>query len=443
MPLVLDHHHSRRSGFSGLGYLALVVGFTTHSLGASREPLTFGAARERALAHSLDKKRAILALDMARLDASLVAAESDPRLTLSGTLSDRRPRDKDAASNARDKVFAASLSATLYDFGRAGARAAQSAARLQSEALSKDEIDERLGFAVARAFAAAIGAERIRAVVDNQARVATAKEHAQRDNYRQGLRTENDVLAAEVELGRARLALQRAIDECRATQLALSQLVGAEAIGTEFDLPAKSVAVNDPRFFVALVTKWQDFLPNAATRRQTADHDGLAALEDLVRAKMRPTLTALVTGQETAPYGATFKNQVSGQLQLSWDLPWNGVGKTELQQLSMRRSDLELASAAHLKERHHRAKEAELALRAGEAQWLAQTAQRELAVKQSEFVRRRYTFGKASTLEVQAAEGDVLAADLEAARLVNQVSVLAISIAEARNYSSRLDEVFP
>ncbi|MCX6110736.1 MAG: hypothetical protein NTZ90_14170, partial [Proteobacteria bacterium] len=70
--------------------------------------------------------------------------------------------------------------------------------------------------------------------------------------------------------------------------------------------------------------------------------------------------------------------------------------------------------------------------RAGKSQLAALTAQVRLIDREHELVQRRYRAGKASALEVSAAEADLLTQRLAVATTLNTLALRVIDVAQAR-----------
>jgi hypothetical protein len=197
-------------------------------------------------------------------------------------------------------------------------------------------------------------------------------------------------------------------------------------------LPGGTLSPHDPAAWRSLVASWTAFGKSAADRRRERETTALGEDEDLVHATKRPLLSAGLTAQRAGVWGTEPANVYSGQVQLSWDVPWSGMSRDELHRIGLRRQDLELQEQQDMKARRDRDAAAQESFRAGEAQWTALAAQVELAARQHELALRRYETGKASAFEVSTAEADLLASQLDLIKLQNALALSLIDIAQAR-----------
>src|SRR5690606_26626849 len=129
----------------------------------------------------------------------------------------------------RDHVYSARLGYTIYDFGRQSAKELAASESLKAQELASEEVDEELFWSVLRAYQAVVAAERIVAIVKEQLSISEEKLREQRKNYNQGLRPESDVVTAEVDVGRAKLAYQEAWNDALIAKQELISLINPES----------------------------------------------------------------------------------------------------------------------------------------------------------------------------------------------------------------------
>lgn len=401
---------------------------------APNQALTFEHVLQQALTQSLDAQRAVLNLEIARADRDILTYENDPRGNLSASIGGSRPKrtGPQAQSGPRDQVYNATISMPIYDFGRHSARFEAANFTVEAKALAKEEVEEALKFSVARAYATVLAVERLKKVIKEQVEVSRSRLDIVGTNYRKGLRPESDVLAAEVDLGKANLALQRAKDDVRSARATLALLAGLSTDMVEAPLPEKRALDGNSE-------RWADLfshLPagkSVAERRLEKEREALQADQSLIDASQRPTLAGSLSAQRSGAWGQETQELYTGQMQLSWDVPWNGMHRDELRRLGLRRQDNELQVNFIRKVKSDKEAMAKVAFKAAEEQYVASKQQESLLAKQRELVRRRYETGKATALEVSSSEADLLSARLDLVRLLNAMTIAALDTAEARS----------
>jgi outer membrane protein TolC len=420
-----------------------VIGVSLLGLGAAQpaEPLTFAKAMTAATSRSIDAQRAALAEDQAAADLAVLEHENEAKLGVSGIWGARRPKAA-AGSAARDQVYELSLSKTLYDFGRHAARIEQSKSARDVKNLAREEVTEALRYRVARAFAEIAAAERQIAVAADEVDISGAKLKQQQTNYRRGLRPESDVVTAEADVGRAQLGLIRAQDAARTARLSLARLMGVESGPVAGALPAKATALQEPSVWRGLVGRWADFAKTAAATRREREVQALSADEELISATKRPVLSGSVNAQHAASWDDGFgKPQYTGQVELSWDVPWSGMSRDELRRVAIERQDLGLQDASETRARSDQDALGRAALDASAAQWDALVKQRQLAERQLKLVQRRYESGNATATEVSTAESQLVDVRSSQAQLAASMVDAVIDVAEARGVKD-VGEVF-
>lgn len=414
---------------------------------AAAATLSLAEAVEAAQSRSLEAKRSALAEDLARIDSELAAFADDPRISLSATAGARWAQKTDSSPNnfkelTKEHAYSGQLAYTLYDFGRQDARLAQAEQALKARELGKDEVDEKLFWSVARAYFAVAAAERLVAITKDQLSVNESKLGQQTRNYRQGLRPESDVVTAEVDVGKSRIAHQQAVFDAQMTRLRLGLLMsppqeGAEGIaaGPSGAVPTDGISTKAPSAWDGMLAALAKRAASAAERRFAAESDALAAEVAAIDAKTRPTLTATLGAQYGSDGSGDFtpmRPSSTGQLAFTWELPWNGMSRTETHRVSLRRRDLELQIEAEREARRVRERQALQQLDAAKAQHGLLEAQLALAQKQQKLVNDRYRTGKASAIELSTAEAALLGVHLDRTRLSNAVAESLLTLAEAR-----------
>lgn len=418
--------------------------------------LTFEEALKLALARSLEAQRAALAIEQATVDRAFVDYETDPRATLSGTLSTRWGTASAASANAlrpgtatraeielanpfddwrytKDQYYGAQVAATLYDFGRNAARAAQADAVVASRTLAADEVREGLRFKVGRAYATAVSAERVAAITRDQINVAEAKLGLQKKNYQRGLRPESDVVTAEVEVGRARIAQESADASARTARVNLARLIGLEEGVGSVILPPPSAAA-DAKAIARAVEKLGPEQTPAAVRRRARERDALGFDRQALDAAKKPSVTGSVGFTESGPlaWRPALQPQLATQLGMTWDIPWNGMQRDEERRLALRSKDLDLLDQIDARARADKEAVARTTMVTAGRQWAALAGQLELLERQRRLVQSRYEQGKASAIELGQTEADLVNLRLEQARLAAAELQAALDVAEAR-----------
>jgi outer membrane protein TolC len=427
--------------------MALLTPFHTSAKGLPRaspapntEYLSYDAALELALTRSIDTQRANLGIDLAAADVAVLSHENDPRLVLSDTLSEMRPNATNllgntiANANRSGTTAILQLSGMIYDFGRHAARLAQSENQKDLRSLTHEETLLNIRYRVARGYTSLVSAERAFVVAGEQVKITQAKLEQQRLHYKRGLRSESEVLAAEMDLGRANLVLSRAKAEIRSVRQTFASLLNVqEELVYQKPLPSQVLELKPPEKTVLLLARWGDVIQkNPRDQRREKEAEALVRDEDLVRSMQRPTLTGSISAQHLMPWNGAARNVYLGQMQLSWDIPWNGMARDERHRISLRRRDLALLTESERNDRKDQDARARLTLENAAVEWQSSKNQASLAERQRELVQRRYDSGKASALELTSAEAELLTQRLELVRLQNTMTLALIDLAEAR-----------
>lgn len=423
---------------------------------ARAAPVTYEEAFAQAKAQSVDAKRAAITQQLAAIDRDLVAYSDDPRVNVSGAWSARwgvpnssgsspRTPAKAAEINAvkpfetwaftKDQTYAAQVSAMLYDWGRYDAALVRANAAVEAKTLAVDELDEVLRYKVARAYAAVAAADRVITVTAAQVAIAAKKLAAQTSNYQHGLRPESDVVTAEVEVGRARLADERAHLDAEGTRVALAVLMGGGVDPNALEIARSGGAGGlDVNGIVTVADQWAKTARPAAVQRREKERAVLDADSVALDVATKPTLTGAVGIQEAGTLSSkpAWKPALTSQVAIGWDVPWNGMRRDQDRRIAMQRQDLALQDEADARVRSDKEKIAHAVLAAGVRQWGALEKQLVLIEKQKTLVQRRYEQGKASAIELGASEADLASFRLEQVKVVNTQVAAALDVAEAR-----------
>ncbi|MBF0442156.1 MAG: TolC family protein [Oligoflexales bacterium] len=434
----------KRTLFLPLIFLARFPG-TFAETAESTKILTFEEALNRALTSSYEIQRSTISSEQAKLDLSIADYKSDPRLTLEGTLSDQSSSGPGAKpeSNGKSQNYAATLSYDLWDFGRHSAEH-QKAEKLSSASrTAEDEVKDQIFWQVARAYLSVLSAIRVDRVASGQVELAELKLKEQKQNYEKGLRPESDVVSAEVDLGKSRLASQKALDDLRISKLQLRLLMNGNLPSShsdmheKFSLPDNLVREMKLEEFESLHNKLisQEKQSSPSTKRRAYQKEAISAEKLSIEATKRPTLGMKLSAKDG---GSLEENRVmtqvyTAELQLSWTIPWNGMSKDEYQKMVLQEKDVELQDQIENKSRSSREKVALKQIKISRTQWEILNKQRDLLEKQKTLIRKRYETGKATTFEVSQNEMDILNLKLDQIRLYNSMLGYLLDIAEARS----------
>ncbi len=400
----------------------------------------------QALSNSLDAKRAALKLDQAEINAAVVDASNDPTLGLSGAWGVRwqkRTDNSPARFEEQSKIhsYGAQLRYNLLDFGRQNAKETSAASQIKLQSLAKEEADEQIFWLVVRAYQEVATNERILEITKEQLSISENRLTEQNKNYRQGLRPESDVVTAEVDVGKAKIALQNAMNNVLLSKQDLAQLMS----------PASSTATLD--FSVARghisassTTSWDELIKEIESRSTevtidqkivSANRDALKAEEDAIDSSNKPFFGALISAEYSGEGGwSPMRPAASGQLQLTWDIPWKGMTRLSRQSLAINRKDLEFREKDLQQTLQQSETYARTLITQTKTLHTAMEAQAKLVNKQFQLVQNRYKVGQASALDLSAAENALVNMKLDQIRLSSNVAGAIIALAKARGVRS-------
>ncbi len=418
----------------------------------NRKVLTFDEALKTAVNQSLDQKRAILARDLAVIDKDIVDYESNPKLTFQSTWSDRysevdsskKTGSSGGSSNqeTRDQNYSLQFNYQLYDFGRHSKKLEGAELQIRIKELSSTEVTELLKWKLARAYNAALSAIRSREIVREQLTISESKLREQKSNYEHGLRPESDVVSAEIDLGRVRLSLEKAeSDEINAKRQLLffmgwmtdatkpSPADDLIAVNT-LSLPRSSLNMRSPEQWVFMIKNWKNFEPSESQKRRKVEMAALTTERASVEASKLPTLSLGVGAQESGSW-QPLKPIYSGQLQLSWDIPWNGMLRDERERIARKSRDLDLQEDLEVKARAEKLQLAKDQLETLSRQWRFLKNQESLLKRQQVLVKQRYDAGKATAFELSTIDNDAINVRLDIIKLASSEANAVIDLAEA------------
>lgn len=402
---------------------------------ADSAALSFDEAQRLCLAQSLESKRATLRRDEAAIDHRLVRSELYPQLSFGLTAGEQRrewqDEGGDAIESSRDLAAFTRFNYRLYDFGRSQARLDQTELQIEIEAMTIDEINAALSWRLARAYQNYLSAAYLVAISKRNREASSAKLESIRRGFKQGLRPENDLLSAEADYATTKLSFERSEADLRLQKRAVELLIGQT-------LPESSRAGSDqPSKPWRSPTTWRKLLENwgAAERspteiRRELEKRNLANLQRGIDAARRPSLD-LQLGAEQELYDSDRERLYTGQLQLTWTLPWTGEFRAETERIAIEGKILDLEDAIERRDRDHAR-----ILAMDRFQMTAELAESaetllDLRERQYQLGKARYEVGRATALELSNFEVDLGNARLEEARIANQLAAAVLDVAEA------------
>lgn len=390
---------------------------------------SFKDVLDAALAQSLEAKKAGLSRSIASIDRKLLSYKALPKLGLSGTIEQRQPK----AANPREQSYGLSVDYNIYDFGRTSAKRHEADYAEKIEMMTIAEINEALRWRVARAYLDFLSSLRLLEISRGNLDISSAKMATTKANYQKGLRSENDLIAAEADLGESNLSFEKSQDELRQKRTQLDLLAGFAA---DRSLPREIASADIPPLRNAkdwdrLLQTWA-LQPSAAEARRGFERKKLEASEDAVTASMLPTIDLALSAQDAGTWEKT-ERVYAGQLQLNWDIPWSGQHVRERERLSLEKSVID--TEQRIEERDRRDAIALAQDRYEANKRLSDTADKQvqLRARQYELTKLRYNTGKATALELSNVELELGNARLERERISNALTAAVLDLAEAKN----------
>ena len=424
-------------------FTALIIFLLQSSAALAQSPtLSLIDAVNQALSQSLDAKRAVLKLEQAKISSAVVDASDAPTLGLSGAWGARwqKRTDNSPASFEEQSVihlYGAQLRYNLLDFGRQNAKELSASSQLKLQELAKEEADERIFWSVLRAYHDVAASERILEITKEQQSISENRLAEQNKNYRQGLRPESDVVTAEVDVGKAKIALQNAMNQVLLAKQALAELISPEnaTANLDFSVTRGTISTASPSSWDALISEIEQRATEATVSQKiiSVSRDALKADEDAIDASTKPVLGALVSGEYSGDGDwSPMRPAASGQIQLTWDVPWNGMSRLSRQSLALNKQDLEFREKDIQQSMQQSETYARTLISQTKTLHASMEGQEKLVTRQFQLVRNRYQVGQASALDLSAAENALVSLKLDQVRLSSNVAGAIIALAEAR-----------
>ena len=406
--------------------------------------LSFPDALSIALAQSVEIQRARISESIAASDSKIADYDNDFKLSTNASVADYRPKDgTSGGAPIKERVAGLSLSKTLYDFGRKGAKLDQTALQIRIKALSREEVNDAVTVRLARLFSAAALAQYAEDVAKGLVKVSESRVAQQTTNYRNGLRPEGDLITTQIDLGKALINLQKATADLAQSRLALAAFMGdspPRALSSTFEFPSPSRSYVDG--LSEILARWKQPANSSghtdksnkskSRQRHDLERSSLELDNQLVSLSRRPTLGATIAAQKSGPWGDELKDLYTAQLSFSWDIPWNGQGREERERITLKSQDLDLIERQEEINRDTKISSGVSGFSTTLAQWQLIAAQEQLTSRQLSLVRQRYQSGKASVVEVSTAESDYLNNRMEQARQLTQMISYLLDIADAQ-----------
>jgi outer membrane protein TolC len=425
---------------SRYGMIALVIFSSLAARAdAAAQLMDFEKALQMAYENSPELKRTGVKREQAELDVKLVDEENDPKVTLQTSVMKQDPEP--SRQTARNQSYGLTLSYDLWDFGRSSAKEKQFTHQAEASGFATEELKEQIFWKVARAYQSVIAAVRIEQVMSEQVELMETRFKQQRRDYQQGLRPELDLVTSEVDLGRSRLNHQKARDDVVIAQNNLVHLLGCSAAGGCPDPTApwivKSARAVDPTpaTLDAMIAEYshEAAAPTAGDKRREAQQAVLVAEKAGIDASKRPTLSLLLTAQESGAESVAFSDlnrTYSGAVQLSWLIPWNSQRKYELEKVALKQQDVEIEGWSDKLARTNQRAAALVQIKSARGQLMQLHDQYQLLVRKNRLVKNRYEGGKATIFELSSSEVEVVNLRLDQIRLFNSFTGFLLDMAE-------------
>ncbi len=400
---------------------------------------SYAAVLSASLRQSLPTKRAILVRDRAVVARSLVGFAAFPQLGVSAALVERRPENNVAQPTTQ--TYSAQLNYNVLDFGRTRAQKRAADAQIDAANQGVEATNEDLSWEVARNYLALVTAVRLLDINRQNLTLSRNKFATVRANYQKGLRPENDLISAQADLGNVQLAFDRAEADLSVMRQQLESLTGDASLfrnGGNDKLSSDVVTKfldRNPDVWQRLINSWSVSNLSAAQRQRSFERQALIASETAAASVYRPRLGLAMTAQQSGPSEKELEEQYSGQVQLSWDLPWPGALRDARRQVSLQRNILETEEAIELDARKKSEEVAKQKITWTARLWKAAEAQLSLRMRQYDLTRKRYEAGKASAFELSNSELELGNSRLERVRIANSFVAAVLDLAEARRIS--------
>lgn len=384
-----------------------------------------------AYAQSLDAKRALSIQHQNETQVDLAKYGNYPRFGITGTAYDQRPTPVSSGS-VKNQNYAASLTYTLYDFGRTARKVEIADNVREQSALGVIEANETLRWKVARGYLALVSAASVFAIAGQNQNVAQAKAASIRQDYQRGLRSESDSVTAQADYLNAKLNHERARSDVVVAWRQVQAISGLSNLTPNIAAPSVALYAKKPQVWEQLVQTWNELRPTSTQLRRKVEHAGLALQEDAVRANNRPVLEAQIGAQNAGTWKVT-KNLYYGQVQLRWELPWFGRERKDIEAIGFQRESVDYDEAIEIKARADTEALALAHFAQFKGLWDAADEQLKARERQYQLSKKRYDAGQASLLELSASELEMGNARLDQVRVANSLVDAVLSLAEVRN----------
>jgi outer membrane protein TolC len=330
-------------------------------------------------------------------------------------------------------------STTLWDFGRMETESERAALLVREKESLIREQEEGLAFRVARAYLKVLGAQEMSDLALRQIENATRKYNQVQQNYQRGLRPEYDLVRAEVDLGRARVTKKSRDDELAIARLQLALLLALE---DRMDVRLEGDLRRVPSLSKTLADSFAGPSVAAVFETRRLQRAANALEESAISAKLWPLVGASAgaawsrgtTLPETGDSG--LKTTLTGAVNVSWDIPWNGAYRDDSMRVALRDRELALSEEQELRTRREKSRLARTRLEVSVEQVALLEKQNLLSEKNLGIVRQKYDAGKASATELSVAEDEALNGQTELIRSRTSVAEALVDLAEANGVAT-------
>jgi outer membrane protein len=391
----------------------------------------YAKLRDAAAKHSLETKRARNSYEAAQLETKITSKANLPRVSALSTWSIQKPP---RTGDGRDLTYGGRVTYDVLDFGKSG-----SAARISKleEDISSFELDvtkENLQWQVAQSYIDAIGAAMALKITNENHNIAGEKLKNIESGYKQGLRPELDVVAANGDVAAADLALEKATTNLHLAKSRLNSLIGSsdvvdsamQSIDDDF-----SKLKNWKQKSTSLKNEKGHFLTDSILEKE---QEKVAQERKRIQASLLPTISAAGVA-EKSQLQEDKRWQVSAQLQMTWDLPWHGQFRDQYSQNSINTEVLSDALAIDQRDRLLEEKLAQQDLDSLGKQEAIATRALGFRSEQFTLLQRRYNQGKSTVLELNNASVELNQAKLELLRTYLATADALVRLGKARGVS--------
>jgi outer membrane protein TolC len=407
---------------------------------------------------SLEIRRAENAARLAKMEITIQEKKDDLRVgTNIGATIRYSPSQKSVLTNRKsdqstmDESYALQASQTIFDFGKSASEIKKYEAEAWVKQIAQAEAAETLAFKVARAYTRVLSAQAIFQLAHRQMENAAGKFEQVRHNYSKGLRPEYDVVRAESDLGRYRIAVQKSQDELAiATQnlrFFFSQDETAEPIKVSDSFRLSGSVFKSKDRWLRLAQQFSKKSKPTSILLKESQRATNSIEMSAIDAKILPnvslsasaasTRSTSISKMENNDYSAAY----TGVLSVSWEIPWNQAFRDEKMRVSLRDFDLKILEEQDLKYRREKAQSAAIRIEALAAQSILIEKQQTLVSRYLSIVKQKYETGKASATELSIAEDESLAIATDAVRIQTSLSEALLDLAEAYG-ETRIDPLF-